>query len=96
MPNDASRLEPYDNSQGNYILRMMDIIGDDVGDQFQILALLGHNLCKFATRSCVTGQGTFGQVVRCRKLSTSELFAIKLIKNIPAYLQQSLAEITIL
>ena len=45
---------------------------------------------------CASGQGTFGQVVRCRKLSTGGLFAIKLIKNIPAYLQQSLAEITIL
>ena len=41
MPNDPSRAEPFDNSQGNYILRMMDTIGDDVGDQFQILALLG-------------------------------------------------------
>ena len=40
-PSDASRTDPFDNMQGNYILRMKDIIGDETTEQFQILALLG-------------------------------------------------------
>lgn len=42
------------------------------------------------------GSGTFGQVVKCRNISTGELVGIKVIKNKPAYLKQSMVEVNIL
>ena len=42
------------------------------------------------------GQGTFGQVVKCQNIKTKEIIALKLIKNKPAYYNQSLVEVAIL
>jgi dual specificity protein kinase YAK1 len=42
------------------------------------------------------GQGTFGQVVKCERVSTGELFSVKVIKNKSAYKTQSCMEIEIL
>ncbi|KAJ3028810.1 UNVERIFIED_CONTAM: cytochrome c oxidase subunit 1 [Siphonaria sp. JEL0065] len=42
------------------------------------------------------GQGTFGQVVKCMNIKTRELVAVKVIKNKPAYYNQSLVEVAIL
>lgn len=44
----------------------------------------------------VLGQGTFGQVVKCQNMKTHEIVGVKVIKNKPAYYQQSMMEITIL
>jgi serine/threonine protein kinase len=44
----------------------------------------------------VLGQGTFGQVVKCQNLKTGEIVAVKVVKNKPAYFQQSMMEVTIL
>lgn len=44
----------------------------------------------------VLGQGTFGQVVKCQNLKTHEIVAVKVVKNKPAYFQQSMMEVTIL
>ncbi|KAJ3081806.1 dual specificity protein kinase yak1 [Rhizoclosmatium hyalinum] len=69
--------------------RMKDASADfgivrDLGRRFQyhILDLLG--------------QGTFGQVVKCMNIKTRELVAVKVIKNKPAYYNQSLVEVAIL
>jgi dual specificity protein kinase YAK1 len=51
-------------------------------DRFVILELLG--------------QGTFGQVVKCQNEKTKEIVAVKVIKNKPAYFNQSMMEVTIL
>lgn len=44
----------------------------------------------------VLGQGTFGQVVKCQNMANKEIVAVKVIKNKPAYLKQSMMEVSIL
>jgi serine/threonine protein kinase len=44
----------------------------------------------------ILGQGTFGQVVKCQNIKTKEFVAVKVIKNKPAYYNQSLVEVAIL
>ncbi|CAJ0757769.1 23995_t:CDS:2, partial [Entrophospora sp. SA101] len=44
----------------------------------------------------ILGQGTFGQVVKCQNLKTKEIVAVKVVKNKPAYFNQSMMEVTIL
>ena len=44
----------------------------------------------------VLGQGTFGQVVKCQDMKTHEIVAVKVVKNKPAYFNQSMMEVTIL
>ncbi len=41
------------------------------------------------------GKGTFGQVIRCVRKSKEDVFAIKIIKNKPAYTNQALSEVKI-
>ncbi|KAJ3112468.1 dual specificity protein kinase yak1, partial [Nowakowskiella sp. JEL0407] len=72
----------FDNEEYDYILYVNDILGSQDGQQYQILDVLGH--------------GTFGQVVKCLNLKTKELVAVKVIKNKPAYYNQSLVEVAIL
>lgn len=72
----------FDNEDADYILYVHDILGDQEGHKYIILDLLG--------------QGTFGQVVKCQNTKTKEIVAIKVIKNKPAYFNQSMIEVTIL
>ena len=44
----------------------------------------------------ILGSGTFGQVVKCQNLKTREIVAVKVVKNKPAYFNQSMMEVTIL
>lgn len=44
----------------------------------------------------VLGQGTFGQVVKCQNMKTNEIVAVKVVKNKPAYFNQSMMEVAIL
>jgi dual specificity protein kinase YAK1 len=44
----------------------------------------------------ILGQGTFGQVVKCQNMKTQEIVAVKVVKNKPAYFNQSMMEVTIL
>ena len=50
--------------------------------RYRILDMLGH--------------GTFGQVVKCQHLTTGQIVAVKVIKNKPAYLNQSMSEVKVL
>lgn len=74
--------EGYDNEECDYILYVNDILGSTEGHQYQIIDALGS--------------GTFGQVVKCQNIKTKELVALKVIKNKPAYYNQSLIEVAIL
>jgi dual specificity protein kinase YAK1 len=44
----------------------------------------------------VLGQGTFGQVAKCQNIRTHEIVAVKVVKNKPAYFNQSTMEVAIL
>ncbi|CCJ28089.1 unnamed protein product [Pneumocystis jirovecii] len=81
-PNKGTKNDGYDNEDNDYILYVNDILGSDRGNRYLILDILG--------------QGTFGQVVKCRNIRTQEIVAVKVIKNKPAYFNQSMTEITIL
>jgi serine/threonine protein kinase len=72
----------HDNEKWDYILYVNDVIGNEEGRKYVILDLLG--------------QGTFGQVVKCINVKTRELCAVKVIKNQPAYFNQSMMEVTVL
>jgi len=72
----------YDNENWDYILYVDDILGGQEGQQYRIITTLG--------------KGTFGQVVKCQNIKTKEIVALKVIKNIPAYYNQSTVEVTIL
>jgi dual specificity protein kinase YAK1 len=56
--------------------------GDGGVHRYQVLDLLG--------------QGTFGQVVKCRNTDNDEILALKILKNKTAYLNQGLVEVHIL
>ncbi|KAK9477367.1 kinase-like domain-containing protein [Lipomyces japonicus] len=73
----------FDNDNNDYILYVNDILGGGEDQQrYLILDILG--------------QGTFGQVVKCQNLKTGDVVAVKVIKNKPAYFNQSMMEVSIL
>lgn len=41
------------------------------------------------------GHGTFGQVAKCQNIKTGQFVAVKVIKNKPAYFQQSMVEVKV-
>ncbi|KZV74456.1 kinase-like protein [Peniophora sp. CONT] len=81
-PSKPSHNDGYDNEDYDYILYVNDWLGTDEGHKYLILDVLG--------------QGTFGQVVKCQNMKTHEVVAVKVVKNKPAYFNQSMMEVTIL
>ncbi|WWC91617.1 uncharacterized protein L201_006563 [Kwoniella dendrophila CBS 6074] len=82
-PSKPSHNDGADNEDWDYILYVNDVLGGEHGgDRYLILDVLG--------------QGTFGQVVKCQNMRTHEIVAVKVVKNKPAYLQQSKMEVAIL
>ncbi|KAI8636801.1 kinase-like domain-containing protein [Parasitella parasitica] len=67
-PSRPFRNESNDNENYDYILKVNEILGDDPNYQYRVIDLLG--------------QGTFGQVVKCERISTGELFSVKLNKQL--------------
>jgi dual specificity protein kinase YAK1 len=80
-PSEAVHNENYDNEDYNYILYVNDKLQSPEGQVYIIIDSLG--------------EGTFGQVVKCRD-SQGLLCAAKVIKNKPAYYIQGLIEVKIL
>ena len=81
-PSQPARNHGYDNVDSDYILYVNDVLGDKEGQKYMVIDVLG--------------QGTFGQVVKCRNMKTKEMVAVKVIKNKPAYFNQSTMEVSIL
>ncbi|RCH96806.1 hypothetical protein CU097_013212 [Rhizopus azygosporus] len=80
-PREPSKNNGYDNINDDYILRVKEIISS-TKESYEILELMG--------------QGTFGQVVQCRELSTNNLVAVKIIKRHRAFTAQGEKEINTL
>ncbi|KAI9287175.1 kinase-like domain-containing protein [Umbelopsis sp. AD052] len=81
-PSKPSKNDGNDNEDYDYILYVNDILGSAEGHSYLILDVLGA--------------GTFGQVVKCQNTKTNEIVAVKVVKNKPAYFNQSMMELAIL
>ncbi|KAF8441687.1 kinase-like domain-containing protein [Boletus edulis BED1] len=82
-PSKPAHNDGCDNEDYDYILYVNDWLGSEDGhNRYLILDILG--------------QGTFGQVVKCQNMKTNEIVAVKVVKNKPAYFNQSMMEVTIL
>ncbi|KAH7820008.1 putative Serine-threonine protein kinase [Monocercomonoides exilis] len=77
-----------DNEEGNFVFRVGDIIYDT--EQ----AIDGTSKRYLVEGSL--GQGSYGQVLKCVDMETFCCYAIKVIKNIPAYTRQAQYEKKIL
>lgn len=76
-PREPSKNNGYDNINDDYILRVKETISSSK-EKYEILELMG--------------QGTFGQVVQCRELSTNCYVAIKVIKRHRAFIISFIAK----
>lgn len=81
-PSDGTHNNGYDNADSDYILYVNDILGVEEKRRYLVLDILGH--------------GTFGQVAKCQNMVTKDIIAVKVIKSKPAYLKQSMMEVSIL
>jgi dual specificity protein kinase YAK1 len=94
----------YDNEDYDYILYVNDCLGTEEGQKYVdsrfwgtfTRVLMRARWCSKYLILDVLGQGTFGQVVKCQNMKTHEIVAVKVVKNKPAYFNQSMMEVTIL
>ncbi|KAF1755833.1 hypothetical protein GCK72_012283 [Caenorhabditis remanei] len=70
------------SGEGEYQLIKNEVLCSSFGNQYEVLEFLG--------------KGTFGQVVKAWKKGTSEIVAIKILKNHPSYVRQGQIEVGIL
>jgi len=81
-PSEGKSNNGCDNEDNDYILYVNDVLGVQENRKYLVLDILGH--------------GTFAQVVKCQNLKTKELVAVKVVNSKPAFINQSLSEISIL
>lgn len=80
-PREPSKNDGHDNINDDYILVVNNVL---VGTENKYIVL------------DLMGQGTFGQVAKCRVKGTDRLVAVKIIKRQPAFLYQGEKEIQVL
>lgn len=81
-PSEGKSNNGCDNEDNDYILYVNDVLGVQENRKYLVLDILGH--------------GTFAQVVKCQNLKTKEMVAVKVVNSKPAFINQSLSEISIL
>ena len=85
--------EGMDNENYDLIMHVGDVIGSAVsGEQSRQCWRKGTQY----TVIDMLGQGTFGQVVKCRDEERGTLVAVKILKNKAAYFKQGLLEVGVL
>ena len=99
-PSKPMHNDGYDNEDYDYILYVNDWLGNDQNKCVGFVWIPGSVIDLFLDDRYlildVLGQGTFGQVVKCQNIKTHEIVAVKVVKNKPAYFNQSMMEVTIL
>jgi len=101
-PSQGVHNQNYDNSNFDLILYVNDILGLQTKNRYPPPTRSRRHsqpLSKTTNRYIVLdllGQGTFGQVVKCRRQDTGEMVAVKVVKNQQAYLNQGTFEVHIL
>ncbi|GKY98015.1 hypothetical protein MPSEU_000759600 [Mayamaea pseudoterrestris] len=94
-----------DNAEGNLIVYEHDVIVvprkslhtlDELNNAAAPLQNVHHaaTSAEFHIQSAL-GQGTFAQVFECLHLETNRLYALKIVKNKPAYTRQATVEIDV-
>jgi len=98
----------YDNINSDLIFYVNDVLGLQQKHKYVSLFYFSWSwpevifFFSFRTTFCrylvldLLGQGTFGQVVKCKRLDTGELVAVKAVKNRPAYFNQGMFEVHVL
>lgn len=81
-PSEPAEGQLYDNINSDLIVAVDDVLTSTLGSRYIVTDTLG--------------QGTFGQVFKCRHEETGDTVAIKVIKNQPAYFHQARVEIGVL
>jgi len=97
-PSKPAHNEGYDNDDYDYILYVNDWLGTEEGHKC-VFSSFNESIFLTTFRYLILdilGQGTFGQVVKCQNMKTHEIVAVKVVKNKPAYFNQSMMEVTIL
>ncbi|CRK92719.1 CLUMA_CG006256, isoform B [Clunio marinus] len=79
--NQATSKRSSSGADGDYQLVQHEVLYSQ-SSQYEVLEFLGR--------------GTFGQVVKCWKKGTSDIVAIKILKNHPSYARQGQIEVSIL
>ena len=99
-PNEPVHNQGFDNADGNLIVHESDVITPQSNCTYLVrqdaTSQIGdyHSTTSFRIIHLL-GQGTFAQVFKCEDIRTGSNFAIKIIKNKPAYTNQALMEIEI-
>lgn len=102
-PSEISEVGGHDNVEGNLVVHVNDIIkiinrnittvtpSEEIlfGDASNPLGMISFQVIS------LLGQGTFAQVFKCKDVETGKTFAIKIVKNKPAFTMQAKMEIEI-
>ncbi|BFU20540.1 serine threonine-protein kinase putative [Entamoeba histolytica] len=84
-----------DNSNYELIVRVGDILGTSTSFEGKEYSMNPNVITQYKVISKL-GQGTFGQVFKCKDLQHDREVAIKILKNKKAYFRQGMLEITAL
>ncbi|EDR26358.1 serine/threonine protein kinase ppk15, putative [Entamoeba dispar SAW760] len=84
-----------DNSNYELIVRIGDILGTSTSFEGKEYSMNPNVITQYKVISKL-GQGTFGQVFKCKDLQHDREVAIKILKNKKAYFRQGMLEITAL
>ena len=88
-----------DNERADLILHVGDVLTSDITKSLITAAATATTEAEPPARYTVVdmlGQGTFGQVFKCRDEERGVLVAVKVLKNKPSYFKQGLLEVGVL
>lgn len=99
-PSEGVANDRRDNANGDYIFRVGDVISSSEDLAKCTCRCVNPCSCTCFTRShanryvveSMFGQGSFGQVMKCYCINNHQTFAVKAIKNLPAYTKQAAIE----